>query len=162
MIHQALTIREQLLGPTHPDTAQSLNHLGWLYWCQGKHKEAEPLFQRALAICKQSLAPVHPDTAFGLLCLSMALNDQGKYKEAEPLCQQAIAIYEQVFGPASEDAGKALGFYTFLLLKRGRIIKATQTGIRALRALGIRLTLLSIVVMIRIYVKRVGTSFRIR
>lgn len=144
-----------------PGTAQSLTHLGWLYWCQGRHNEAEPLLQRALAVYKQSLDPIHDERAISLLCLAMVYSDRGRYKEAEPLYQQAIAIYGQIFGLVSEDAGKALGAYALFLLKRWMLIKAAQTGVRALRALGMRLTLLSMVVMIRIYIKRVGAIFRI-
>jgi len=162
LLQEALAVREQLLGPIHPDTVQVLISLGWLYWCQTRYKEAEPLFQRALAACEQLLDSVHPDTAQSLLCLGMIYSDQGRYKEAEPLCQQAIAIYEQVFGPASEEVGKALGIYALLLLKRWRIIKAAQIGVRVLKALGVRVTLLNIAVMMRIYIKRVSATFRIR
>jgi tetratricopeptide (TPR) repeat protein len=162
LLQEALAIREQLLGPIHPDTVQVLISLGWLYWSQARYQEAESLFKQALAACEQSVGHVHPDTAQSHLCLGMVYNDQGRYQEAEPLCQQAIAIYDQVFGLVSEEAGKALGIYALLLLKRGRIIKATQIGVRVLRALGMRVTLLNIAVVMRIYIMRVGAVFRIR
>ena len=60
---RALQIREQQLGPEHPDTATSLNNLALLYQTQGKYPEAEPLFLRALQIREQQLGPEHPDTA---------------------------------------------------------------------------------------------------
>ena len=63
LYQRALAIREQALGPNHPDTASSLNNLANLYWRQGKYEEAEPLYQRALAIREQALGPNHPDTA---------------------------------------------------------------------------------------------------
>jgi len=61
-LQRALAIREQLLGPHHPDTAQSLNNLAELYRDQGKYAEAEPLYQQALAIYEQLLGPNHPST----------------------------------------------------------------------------------------------------
>ena len=59
---RALAIREQVVGPHHPDTATSLNNLALLYQYQGKYAEAEPLFQRALAIYEQQLGASHPTT----------------------------------------------------------------------------------------------------
>ena len=59
---RALAIREHVLGPNHPNTANSLNNLAVLYDNQGKYKEAEPLYQRALAISERVLGPNHPDT----------------------------------------------------------------------------------------------------
>lgn len=65
-IERALVIREQVLGPAHSDTAQSLNSLGILSIWQGKYEQAEPLLQRALTIREQILGPMHPDTAQSL------------------------------------------------------------------------------------------------
>jgi Tfp pilus assembly protein PilF len=59
---RALHIREQSLGPDHPQVASPLNNLAILYYQQGKFQEAEPLYQRALHIRKQSLGPDHPLT----------------------------------------------------------------------------------------------------
>ena len=46
---RALAIREEELGPDHPDVAQSLNDLAALYSAQGRDADAEPLYKRALA-----------------------------------------------------------------------------------------------------------------
>jgi tetratricopeptide (TPR) repeat protein len=62
LYQRALAIREQQLGPQHPDTAGSLNNLAGLYDAQGKYEQAEPLYQRALAILEQQLGPEHPNT----------------------------------------------------------------------------------------------------
>src|SRR5262249_6937269 len=47
---RALAIREQVLGPEHPDTAKSYNDLALLLRAQGDLTGARPLFERALAI----------------------------------------------------------------------------------------------------------------
>ncbi len=60
---RALAIREQTLGPEHPQVAQSLNGLAHLYGVQGKQAEAKSLYQRALAIYKRTLGLDHPDAA---------------------------------------------------------------------------------------------------
>src|SRR5262249_32750614 len=45
---QALAIREEVLGPDHPDVATSVNTLALLYNDQGNYAEALPLYQRAI------------------------------------------------------------------------------------------------------------------
>ncbi|SRR6266487_3621770 len=99
LLKRALMIREQTLGPQHPDTAQGLNNLAELYRAQGAYAQAEPLLKRALAICEQVLGPQHPDTAACLDNLGKLYLDQGAYAHAEPLLKRALAISEQVRGP---------------------------------------------------------------
>jgi tetratricopeptide (TPR) repeat protein len=41
---EALSIRERMLGPDHPDIAISLNNLALLYHHQGRYADAEPLY----------------------------------------------------------------------------------------------------------------------
>ncbi len=62
MYERALAIREQVLGPNHPDTASSLNNLAALYDSQGNYEQAQPLFERALAIMEKTLGSNHPNT----------------------------------------------------------------------------------------------------
>jgi tetratricopeptide (TPR) repeat protein len=62
LFERALAIREQQLGPEHPDTAAILSNLAGLLRDQGSHAEAQPLFERALAICEARLGPDHAST----------------------------------------------------------------------------------------------------
>ena len=55
LLRDALAIREDALGPEHPDTATALNNLANLFRDQGDYAEARPLFERG---------PWHPDTAY--------------------------------------------------------------------------------------------------
>lgn len=59
---RSLAIREQALGPEHPDVGQSLNNLAALYADQGRYVEAEPLYKRSLVVREQALGPEHPLT----------------------------------------------------------------------------------------------------
>jgi tetratricopeptide (TPR) repeat protein len=63
LYQQSLKIRENILGPEHPDTATSLNNLAWLYEDQGQYAAAESLWRKALEIRERTLGPVHSDTA---------------------------------------------------------------------------------------------------
>jgi tetratricopeptide (TPR) repeat protein len=57
-----MAIREKVLGPNHPDVAQSLNNLASLLYTKGDYAGAEPLYRRALAIDEKALGPDHPTT----------------------------------------------------------------------------------------------------
>ena len=59
LAQRLLTISE-LLGPDHPDVANSLNILGVLYRFQGRYAEAEPLLKRALSIREKASVPIIP------------------------------------------------------------------------------------------------------
>jgi hypothetical protein len=59
-----LAIREDALGPEHPDTATALNNLANLFRDQGDYAETRPLLECALAILEKARGPWHPDTAY--------------------------------------------------------------------------------------------------
>src|SRR2546422_9374949 len=63
---RALRIREQALGPEHPDVAWSLDHLGSVLPRLGAAAAARPLYERALEIREKTLGPEHPDVAVSL------------------------------------------------------------------------------------------------
>ena len=54
-------MREQTLGPAHPEVATTLNDLGRIALARGEYGRAESLFQQALAIREQALGPQHPE-----------------------------------------------------------------------------------------------------
>src|SRR5215475_621658 len=82
---RALAIRENALGPMHPDVAESLDNLGELYYEQGAYPKAEPLYVRALDIREKALRPMHPDVAKSLNNLAELYWAQGAYAKAESL-----------------------------------------------------------------------------
>jgi tetratricopeptide (TPR) repeat protein len=57
-----LDIRERVMGPDHPDTAQSLYNLGSLLRAQENYAAARLYYERALAICDRVLGSDHPNT----------------------------------------------------------------------------------------------------
>jgi tetratricopeptide (TPR) repeat protein len=89
-----LTIREELLGPDHPDTATGLNSLASLHHAQGRYDDAEPLYTRALTIREEILGPDHPDTVISLNNLAKLYQAQGRYDDAEPLLTRVLTIFE--------------------------------------------------------------------
>ncbi|MCP5009075.1 MAG: tetratricopeptide repeat protein [Aestuariibacter sp.] len=57
---RALAIYEKVLGAEHPDTALSLNNLGFLLQTEGDYAAARPYYERAVAIYRRALGDVHP------------------------------------------------------------------------------------------------------
>jgi tetratricopeptide (TPR) repeat protein len=95
LLKRALVMREQILGPEHPDTAASLNNLAGLYMNQGKYAEAEPLLKGALAIRDRMLGSEHFILTNSLHDLATLYMRQGKYAEAEPFVKHALTIDEK-------------------------------------------------------------------
>ncbi len=133
LYQRALRIREQQLGPQHPDVGQSLNRLGILYHDQGRYAEAVPFYQRALHIWEQQLGPEHPKVGYPLNNLANLYKDQGMYAEAEPLHQRALHIFEQQLGPEHPNVAQSLSNLANLYESQGKYAEAEPLYQRALR-----------------------------
>ncbi len=96
---QSLAIREKVLGPEHPDVAQSLNNLAGLYHAQEKYTKTEPLINRALKIREKVLGPNHPDVGITVWWMAALYESQGDFKKAEPFFQRALKIFNDKLGP---------------------------------------------------------------
>jgi len=131
LLQHALSMREQTLGPEHPDTSITLDHLAGLYRTQGLYEQAEPLYQRALAIREQTLGPEHPDTSVTLNNLAVLYRNQGQYSKAEPLYQRALAISELTLGPNHPETAATLNNLAGLYWYQGQYEKAEPLYQRA-------------------------------
>jgi tetratricopeptide (TPR) repeat protein/DNA-binding XRE family transcriptional regulator len=117
---RALSMREQHLGPDHPEVAQILNSLAILSRHQGRYREAEPHYLRALSIREQHLGPEHPEVARSLNSLAGLYWQQGKYAQAEPLLQRALSMREQHLGPDHPEVARSLNNLAMLSREQGR------------------------------------------
>ncbi len=63
-----------------------------MYYIQGRHAEAEPLYKRALAIREKSLGPKHPNVATSLENYAARVRATGRTAEAEKMEARAKAI----------------------------------------------------------------------
>ena len=59
---RALALKERVRGPTHPETATTLNNLAMACAARGQRTEAAKLLRRALAIYEKRLGKRHPKT----------------------------------------------------------------------------------------------------
>ncbi len=126
LYQRALAIFERALGLDHPDMVIILTNLGGLYYSQGKYEKAEPLYQRALTVFERVSVTDHPDIARLLTNLGRLYSSQGKYEQAELLYQRALAIYDRIQGAEHPDKATTLIFYSVLLWKTQRKLKAVK------------------------------------
>jgi tetratricopeptide (TPR) repeat protein len=133
LFQRALRIREQHLGPEHPDVATTLTGLANLYRMQGKYVEAEPLFQQAIGINEQQPWPKHSEVAYPLNSLAILYQEQGKYAEAEPLYLRALAIWEQQLGLDHPLVAHPLNGLAELYFEQEKYAEAEPLYLRALR-----------------------------
>jgi len=129
---RALKIAERVLGPHHPDTAQSLNNLALLLGAQGELAAARLLIERALEIRERVLGPDHPDTAQSLHNLALVLLYQGELTAARPLFDRALEIWERMLGPNHLQTASTLNSLAGLLRDQGDLPAARLLLERAL------------------------------
>jgi tetratricopeptide (TPR) repeat protein len=132
LLRKVLAVYEEVLGPRHPDTAQSYNNLAYNLKAQGRAKEAEPLYRKALAVCEEVLGASHPDTALSYNNLAANLQAQGRSKDAEPLFHKALTAHEQVLGPRHPATAQSYNNLAYNLEAQGRSKEAEPLYRKAL------------------------------
>eukprot|EP00752_Nemacystus_decipiens_P014888 g13255.t2 len=120
LFERSEAIREEVLGPEHPDVAVTLNWRAMLCGDEGKYAEAEPLYERAQAILEKALGSEHPDVAILLANRARLMQNRGMYSEAEPLSVRAVEMTEKSRGPDSALLASMLSNRASLLVKQGK------------------------------------------
>jgi tetratricopeptide (TPR) repeat protein len=87
-----------------PDLANHLVLLGLSYDCQGKHRDAVPIFQRSERAATAALGPDHPVVAQAVNNQARALIALNDHTAAEPLFERALAMFESVEGQETNAA----------------------------------------------------------
>ncbi len=131
LAQRALAIRENTLGPNHPDVALSLNELALFYRYQGRYADAEPLNKRSLAIYEKALGPNHPQVARALNELAELYRNQGRYADAEPLYKRSLAIREKAIG-ADHRRCRAIAEQPGCALPYSRPLRRRRAALQAL------------------------------
>jgi tetratricopeptide (TPR) repeat protein/transcriptional regulator with XRE-family HTH domain len=100
MLHDALVMREKLLGTAHLLVAKSLNNLATLYWERSEFDKAQALFERALVIREQGSVS-YLEMAESLNNLGLLYIYQKRFGDAEPLLQHSYRLCEEALAGAS-------------------------------------------------------------
>jgi tetratricopeptide (TPR) repeat protein len=93
---RALKGFEEVRGPNHTSTLDTVNNLANLYYKQGKMKEAEEVHLRALKGKEEVWGPKHTSTLDTVNNLGVLYADQGKMKEAEEMYLRALKGFAEV------------------------------------------------------------------
>ena len=104
----ALAIRQQTLGPQHPDVAESYDESAFVLRNQGDLKQAKEYHEGALAIRQETLGPQHPNVGRSYNNLANVLSVQGDLKQTKEYHERALAIRQQTLGPRHRNVCKLL------------------------------------------------------
>ena len=112
--------------------ATSLNNLANLYYNQGKHSEAEPLYLDALEMRRRLFTGDYPDVGNSLNNLALLYHNQGKYSEAEPLYLDALEMRRRLFTGDYPDVANSLNNLASLYDSQGKYSEAELLYLDAL------------------------------
>ncbi|MGH9837263.1 MAG: tetratricopeptide repeat protein [Blastocatellia bacterium] len=132
LAERALSLREKAHGAEHPDVADSLDNLAYLYEAKGDYSRPESLYLRALAINEKMLGAEHPGTASSLNNLALFYQAKGDYGQAELLLRRALAIREKIFGVDHPSTVIALDNLSVIYNHKGDFERAEALSRRAL------------------------------
>ena len=122
-------------GTNQMSVAKCLNRLGELYVLQGKHAEAQPLFQRSLEISEKALGTNHVDVAEVLYLRAWSYQLQKQYAQAEALYQRVLQIYDKAPGTNLPRLAMTLNNLAALYRERNQYAKAEPLYRRSLAIL---------------------------
>ena len=132
LYQEALSIREQELGPSHPKVADSAYGLGSFYAYRGRLAEAQEQFQRSLDIREAALGPRHPSVAESLKNLGGVILFQGDAETAEGLLHRALGIQEEALGPNHPKVAEITEALAVLCAQQERNEESIRYHLRAL------------------------------
>jgi serine/threonine-protein kinase len=104
---QALAIQERLLGPEHPDVAETLMDLGFLYPYVARLDDSEAAYRRALAIRRANLGD-DPRVAESLVSLASVRRRQGYWDDAERYFREALELQKRIYGSEHEEVAATM------------------------------------------------------
>src|SRR5687768_9453568 len=103
-LEEALKIRRQRLGDSHPDVAQSIGRLATVAYYLGDYARAESLAAEALKIREATLGANHTLVAESLSDLASMYLVRGDFVRPEPLFLRALAIHDAAPAAAAAEA----------------------------------------------------------
>jgi len=109
LMQSALAIQRQLhVNEPHPDLAEAINNLAFVYEEKSDHDDAEKLFREGLAMNRRLLGEKHKEIATGLSNLAYVLQEKGDMLRAEATFRQALDMQRELFGNVHPDVALTL------------------------------------------------------
>jgi CHAT domain-containing protein/tetratricopeptide (TPR) repeat protein len=137
MFNQAIaTLRQAVLqkqiAPEDPRLRQIIANLATVYLLQGRHDDAEKLYNEALQIAVKASGPASSEVAMLTGNLAEVAKQQRRYAQAEALYQRALNLAEKAKGPSSLLVALILNNLTKVYEELGRFNEAVDANKRAL------------------------------
>ena len=129
---QALNIRKQVLGESHPDYAASLSDLALYYSYLGDYSKAVELGTKVLNIVKQLFGESHHYYVASLSELASYYSGLGNYSKAVEFGTQALNIAKQLFSESNPYYATSLSDLASYYFGLGDYSKAVELGTQAL------------------------------
>ena len=132
MHRQALAIRTNLWGDTHPQVAESYDRLSAMLWGRKLLPAAEAAERMALTIRTQLFARTSAEVASSLSNLGVLLGEQDKLVEAELRLQEALALERKIFPGDDDRLAETLTALSTLMWKKKNLADAEKLDREAL------------------------------
>jgi tetratricopeptide (TPR) repeat protein len=132
---KALTIRLELFGERHPDTAMSFNNVGNTYGDLGDNKRASEYHEKALTIRLELFGERHPDTAMSFNNIGNTYGEVGDNKRALQYVEKALKLRRDLLGDQHPDTVLSINNMSVALSSLGRLLEARQLVDRTLHNL---------------------------
>lgn len=133
LLTRCASIRIELLGEDHPDTAQAFADLANLYQSTGDLEQAETWFRRALAVQETVLGPENLIVAKTIGSLGGVLGVAGDFDGAEALYRKALRLAERFSGPGNPYLAEAINNLAGVLHDKGKYDESEMLYRRALQ-----------------------------
>ena len=132
IFQQVVAQEEECLGPEHPDTLTSTDHLASTYHKQGRWGEAEELEVQVMETRKRVLGLEHPDTLTSTDHLASTYHKQGRWGEAEELEVQVMETRKRVLGLENTDTLTSSSNLALMYWNQGRWKETEELGLQVM------------------------------
>jgi serine/threonine protein kinase len=130
---KALTLRRAKLGPSHPDTLNSMSNLAIGYLDAGRLAEAIAMHAETLKIRKAVLGPEHPDTLRSMGNLVIGYRTAGRLNEAIALNEETLQLMKAKLGADHPDTLRCMSSLAYNYFLAGRAAEAVTLDEKTLR-----------------------------
>ncbi len=128
LYRETIAIERRVLGPEHPDTANSITTLAnTVRLDPHRQREAEALYRQALEIELRAVGPDHTYTTRAKEGLANNLTDQHRYIEAQQSLQQVLATRQRTLGPDNTDT-LLTGYNLATVLVRQKLVLRSRAA----------------------------------
>jgi tetratricopeptide (TPR) repeat protein len=130
---EVLATRRRIWGPSHPDTAYSLNNLGWIYLELGRWQDAEPLLRENLEVIRKAEIVPGVRYANALGNWGRVLQQKGDLSGASQTFDEAQRVLASVGKSGTWIAAKILIYQALIALDRGQNMEGIRLAMQAVQ-----------------------------